>query len=137
MSIATHVIKVKGTFDEKIWNEKKLEEYVDLKIENEINESFDTDLELYNVSGNKIEIWILLFGYPSEVKNEVIDKWINDHIVEEGLKVESFEFEKLVDITKKEWKHRPFIYIPTRFKGLKMKKTMGKLEEIKKGEMKI
>lgn len=43
------------------------------------------------------------------MNNIIIDKWIKNHIKEEGLKVDSFEFEKLVDITEEEWRCRPFI----------------------------
>lgn len=125
MSIATHIVKVKGTFDEKLWNEKKIEDYVDYKIENDIDETFNTDLELFNITGNNIEIWVFIFAFPSEVDNGIIDKWIKDHIIDEGLKVESFEFEKLVDITEEKWKYRPYIKIPTRYKGIKMKKKIG------------
>ena len=128
MPVATHIIKLKGTFDEKIWDEKKIEDYVDYKIENEIDETFSTDLELYNITGNKIEIWVFIFAYPSEVSDKIIDKWIKDHIKENGLKVDSFEFRKLVDITEEEWKYRPFIKIPMRYKGIKMKKVVGKLQ---------
>jgi hypothetical protein len=134
MSVATHIVKIKGTFDEKIWDERKLEEYVDFKIENEINETFNTDLDLYDIVGNHIEIWVLIFGYPSEVDDYAIDKWIRDHITEDGLKVDSFEFKKLVDLTEKYWRYEPFITIPIRYKCMKMKKTMGKLKEIEKGE---
>ena len=128
MPIATHVIKVKGTFDEKIWNEKKIEDYVDYKIENDIDETFSTDLELYSITDNNIEIWVLIFAYPSEVSNDIVDKWIKNHIKEEGLKVDSFTFEVLVDMTE-ELRYIRSIQIPTRFKGLKMKKTIGKLGE--------
>lgn len=129
MPVATHLVKIKGSFDEKIWNKKKIEDYVDYKIENEMDETFSTDLELYDIIDNNIEIWVLMFAYPSEVDNRIIDKWIKDHIKEEGLKVDSFEFEMLVDVTKFGWKHRPSIQIPMRYKGLKMKKTVGKLRE--------
>lgn len=126
MSIATHIIKIKGTFDEKLWNEKKIEDYVDHKIENEIDETFNIDIELFKITGNNIEIWVFIFAFPSEVDNGIIDKWIKDHIKEEGLKVESFEFEKLVDITVDLLRQGPFINIPTRFKGIKMKKIIEK-----------
>ena len=119
MPVATHIIKLKGAFDEKIWGEKKIEDYVDYKIENEIDETFSTDLELYNITGNNIEVWVFIFAYPS---------WIKDHIKEEGLKVDSFEVKKFVDITEEEWKYRPFIKIPMRYKGIKMKKVVGKLQ---------
>jgi hypothetical protein len=127
MSIATHVIKIKGTFDETIWNEKKLEYYIDHKIESEIDETFNTDLELYDVTCNKIEIWVLIFAFPSEVSDDIIGKWIKNHIREDGLKVNSFEFEKLVDITEEVCKCGPFIHIPMRYKGIKIRKTVGKL----------
>ncbi len=127
MSIATHIVKIKGTFDEKLWNEKKIEDYVDYKIENEIDETFNTDLELINITDNNIEIWVFIFAFPSEVDNRIIDKWIKDHIKEEGLKVESFEFKQLVDITVDLLKQKSFINIPMRFKGIKSKKTLGKI----------
>ena len=90
--------------------------------------TFSTDLELYNITGNKIEIWVFIFAYPSEVSDKIIDKWIKDHIKENGLKVDSFEFRKLVDITEEEWKYRPFIKIPMSYKGTTMKKVEGKLQ---------
>ncbi len=129
MSVATHIIKIKGTFDKKIWNEKKIENYIFYKIENDIDETFNTDLELCNIIGNNVEVWIFIFAFPSEVDNGIIDKWIKDHIKEEGLKVESFEFEKLVDVTKDLSRQRPFINIPKRYKGIKTKKIIGKIGE--------
>lgn len=112
MVIATHIIKIRGMFEENIWNdEKKIKEYVKNKIKNEIDDSFHADLELFNINGNKIEVWVYISALSSEVTNDIIDKWIKDHIKDEGISVNDFEFEKIFDMTdKKSWKNM-IIYI--------------------------
>jgi len=55
MVIATHLIKIKGDFDVQKWTEKKLEEYVKQKIK-EIDPSFHTDLELFQIQDSNIEV---------------------------------------------------------------------------------
>jgi hypothetical protein len=132
MSIATHVIKIKGSFDKTLWKEKELEQYVVLKIENQIQESFNADLDLLEIKDDKIEIWVLIFAYPSEVKKDIISKWICDNIIEKGLKVDNFTFEVLVNLTERDWRYNPFVTIPMRYKGMKMEINMGKLKEINK-----
>lgn len=119
MPIATHIVKVRGTFDEKIWNEKKLNNYVDNKIKNDIDKSFNTDLELFRIDpGNKIEVWVLIFAFPSEVSMGIIDRWIKNNIKEEGLNVDNFEFRILFDMideNEEDRRHIHIIDIPTRY----------------------
>lgn len=115
MSVATHLVKVRGTFDEKIWNEKKLRDYVGNKIKNSIDKTFNTDLELFDIDGNNIEVWVLIFAFPSEVGMTIIDKWIKGNIIEDGLNVDSFEFRILFDMTKDDEENRRYIMIPTRY----------------------
>lgn len=111
MTIATHVIKIRGIFDENIWKEDELKNYVASKIKKEIYHTFHADLELFQVDGDKIEIWIYISAYPSEVTNNIIGKWIVDHIKEEGITANDFEFEMIVDITKKD-ENKFFVLIP-------------------------
>lgn len=119
MVVATHVIKVRGTFDRDIWNEDKLRKYVRRKIICDMDDSFHTHLELFKIDrdngdGNKgrVYVWVYIYALPSEVDRKVIKKWIDEHIIEEGLAVEEFEFNMMVDTTKNGWKERSFINMP-------------------------
>lgn len=113
MVIATHIIKIKGTLNKNIWkDEKKIDEYIKDKIKNDIDPSFHTDLELLKINGNKIDVWVYIHAFPSEVTNDIIDKWIQDHIKDEGISVNDFEFKKIFDMTdEKSWKNT-YIRIP-------------------------
>lgn len=117
MVVATHIVKVRGTFDINIWNEDKLRKYVRKKIICEIDDSFHTYLELFKIGDDndrdKVDIWVYLYALPSEIDRKTIEKWIDDHIKEEGLTVEEFEFSMMVDTTENGWKQRPFINIPS------------------------
>lgn len=53
MVYATHLIKVKGTFNPKRWTKEKLREYVDNKIK-EIRSFYHPDLELFKVKDDTI-----------------------------------------------------------------------------------
>lgn len=110
MTIGTHIIKIRGTFDENIWKEDELKNYVESKIKKEIYPTFHTDLELFKVDGDKVAVWAYVSAYPSEVTSNIIGKWIVDHIKEEGITVNDFEFEMIVDVTKKDDKF--FVLIP-------------------------
>lgn len=124
MVVATHVVKVKGTFDRNIWNYDKLRKYVRRKIIRDMDDSFHTHFELLKVDGDdkndrnnddnkgNVEVWVYVYALPSEVDREAIEKWIDDHINEEGLAVEEFEFDMMTDTTKDGWKDRPFINMP-------------------------
>ena len=100
MVIATHIIKIRGTFDENIWKGKNaLKDYTKNKIKSEIDPSFHADLELFKIDGNKIDVWVYIHAFPSEVKRGIIEKWIQGHIVEEGITVNDFEFEIVINLT--------------------------------------
>jgi hypothetical protein len=111
MVIATHIIKIKGSLD--TWNdEKKIQEYVEDKINNEIDTSFHTYLELLKITGNRIDIWVYIHAFPSEVTNDIIKKWIREHIKDEGISLD-FEFEMIFDLTDKNcWKNTHIMRIP-------------------------
>lgn len=119
MVVATHVMKVRGTFGRNIWNEEKLKKYVRRKIICEIDDSFHTHLELFKIDNDddggdkgRVDVWVYLYALPSEVDRKAIEKWIDEHIIEEGLVVEEFEFNMMTDTTKNGWKDRPFINMP-------------------------
>ena len=94
MTVATHLIKVKGIFDDKKWTEKQLENFVNDKINNEIESIYHPDLELFQINDKIIEVWIYVHALLSEVSEEIIRRWIKDHIKEEGLTVENLAIEK-------------------------------------------
>ncbi len=108
MRIATHLIKIKGTFDNK-WKEKELRDYVKDKIK-EIESFYHTDLELFKVDDNKIEVWVYIHALPSEAKRNIIDKWLKDHIKEEGITIIYFDIEEKFNLCYP--KNDPFILIP-------------------------
>jgi thymidylate synthase len=94
MTIATHLIKINGKFDKNIWTEDKLENYVRSKIEDDIKSFYHTDLELFGIDDEIINVWVFVSALPSEVSRDIVGKWLNDHIKEEGIVVTSFEIEE-------------------------------------------
>lgn len=107
MSVATHLVKVKGTFDQEKWTEEMLKDYVrkKIRVKETINEgedgiyiTFHPDLELFQVEKNTIKVWVFVTGFPSEVTNEIVGKWLSDNIKENGLKVESFEIKEMAKL---------------------------------------
>ena len=98
MVIATHLIKIKGDFDVQKWTEKKLEEYVKQKIK-EIDPSFHTDLELFQIQDSNIEVWVYISAFPSEVSDKIVGDWIKAHLKEEGIETKEFEIEVIFNIT--------------------------------------
>jgi hypothetical protein len=99
MVLATHLIKVKGTFDPCKWTEEKLREFVKQKIL-KLDPSFHTRVELFQIQGNDIDVWIHIFGYPSEVSEFIIAVWIGAYLKEDGIEVKKFKFKLLWDATK-------------------------------------
>ena len=93
MTIATHIIKVKGTFDGKIWDEEKLRSYVDEKFL-EIDANFKPDLELFRVNSNEVNVWlfIALMANPETIK-KMAEDWVKNHTTEKGLNVTLIEVE--------------------------------------------
>ncbi len=94
MHIATHLIKIKGTFDSS-WDEKKLRAYVDLKIKTEIEDVLHPSLELFEAKDGSVDVWIFITALPSEATYRVVEKWIKDHIKEEGLSITEFTVEMI------------------------------------------
>ena len=100
MPIATHLIKIKGTFDKNIWGydvellNEILKEFVKTKIKLEIDSYYHADLELFKLDDNKINVWVFINALPSNVSKYIIGKWLEDHINEEGIKVTDFEIEE-------------------------------------------
>lgn len=100
MIIATHLIKIKGTFDKNIWGHEEemlnetLKEYVKTKIKFEIDNCYHADLELFKITDNKIEIWVFIKAIQSCLPKDIIEKWLNDHINEEGIMATDFEIEE-------------------------------------------
>lgn len=91
MSVATHVIKIKGEFDESNWNEEKLKELVKAKFK-EISEFWCPDLELFKIDGNKIDVWVFIESFNSEIES-LADKWLKYHILEKegGITIKNVE----------------------------------------------
>lgn len=98
MHIATHIIKIKGKIDKNIWTEDKLDKYVRSKIDGDITSFYHADLELFGIEDNIINVWVFVSALPSEVSRDIVDKWLNDHIKEDGINVTSFEIEELFDL---------------------------------------
>ena len=99
MSVATHVIKIKGEFDLGKWNEEKLKELVRTKIKKEIDKFYCTDLELFRIEekeGNGIiDVWVFIefVGADISTVKTNAEKWLKDHIIEkeEGITIKDFE----------------------------------------------
>lgn len=95
MAIATHLIKIKGTFDDKIWTDEKLRNFVDDKIKCEIEGIYHSDLELFQIKDRSIEVWVYISdSTPLKILEKNVRCWLKDHIKEEGLTVDNLEIEK-------------------------------------------
>ncbi len=97
MHIATHIIKIKGTFDSS-WDEKKLRAYVDLKIKNEIEDVLHPSLDLFEAKDGIVDVWVFITALPSEARYKVVEKWIKDHIKEDGLSVTESNVEMIFNM---------------------------------------
>jgi thymidylate synthase len=98
MHVATHLIKIKGNFDKNIWTEDKLDKYVRSKISGDITNFYRADLELFGIEDEVVNVWVFVSALPSEVSKDIIDKWLKNHINEEGITVTGFEIEELFDL---------------------------------------
>ena len=94
MHIVTHIIKIKGSYDSS-WDKKILRAYVDLKIKNEIDDVLHPSLELFKVNDGIVDVWLFITALPSEATYKVVEKWIKDHIKENGLSVTEFNVEMI------------------------------------------
>ena len=100
MAIATHLVKIKGSFD-KGWNEKKLRNYIDEKINEEILSYFHANLELFKIDkNNTIQVWVYLQAFPREVTEEIIRSWFSNHIKEKGIEIKSLEIKEMINLIK-------------------------------------
>ena len=96
MVVATHLIKIKGIFRDGKKREKEIKDYVLKKINNEIDSIFHPDLELFHVDDDSTtDIWVYVSSLSYDVNEDMVKKWLNDHIKEEGIEIKSFEIEKL------------------------------------------
>lgn len=95
MVFATHLIKIKGTFDDNKWTNEQLKNFVGDKIRNEIESIYCPDLELFSTKDGIIEVWIYISTLLSDVSEKIIGDWTKNHIKEDGLTVENFEIEKI------------------------------------------
>jgi phenylacetate-coenzyme A ligase PaaK-like adenylate-forming protein len=91
MAIATHLIKIKGYTNMEKWTKEKIKEYIKKKMKNEIESFYHPDLELLNIKDNDIEVWAYISALPSEAKEDVIEKWLNNHIKEDDFIIKDFE----------------------------------------------
>ncbi|MEA2097959.1 MAG: hypothetical protein U9P70_02700 [Patescibacteria group bacterium] len=94
MAFATHLIKIKGSFDVQKWTKEKLRKYIDEKISTEIYSFYHAEIELFQIKKNNIEIWVYISAFPSEATNRIIEKWIEDHIKEDGIETKEFKVEE-------------------------------------------
>jgi hypothetical protein len=95
MTIATHLIKIKGTLDNKRWTEEQLRCLVRDKIKDDIESIYHPDLELFQVKDRSIEVWVYISdSVPLELLEKNVRDWLKNHIKEEGLTVDNIEIEK-------------------------------------------
>ncbi|MFA6097888.1 MAG: hypothetical protein WC788_09795 [Candidatus Paceibacterota bacterium] len=93
MIFATHIIKIHGAINQFIWPEKKLRNYVDKKVKNDIFVTFHARLKSFRLEEEKVEVRVYLSALPSEVTAKVVDEWLKDNTIRRGLGVENFEIE--------------------------------------------
>lgn len=98
MAIATHLIKIKGSLDKEKRTEENIKNYIDKKLEDEIESFYHADLELFRVNDNDVEVWVYLSALPSEATECVIRKWLNDHIKEDGVALKDFEIVEVANL---------------------------------------
>lgn len=95
MTIATHLIKIKGTVKDGKKREDEIKKYVKDKIHNEIDSIFHPDLELFRIDDdNNVDVWVYVCGLVGSIKY-IVEKWLKNHITEEGIDVKNFDIEEL------------------------------------------
>lgn len=99
MHVATHLIKIKGKIDKNIWTKEKLKNYILSKIRSDILSFYHTDLELFEIDDEVVNVWVYISTLPSKVSKDIICNWLNFYIKEDGIDVTSFEIEKIFDLT--------------------------------------
>jgi len=89
MPFATHLIKVRGEFSPE-WTEERLEEYVNRKIKEEIDDYFSTQIELFEINNNIIDVWVFISALiKTDQIKEMVDRWLREHVKEEGLTIKN------------------------------------------------
>jgi hypothetical protein len=95
MVFATHLIKVKGIFDDNKWTEEQLRCLVCDKIKDDIESIYHPDLELFQIKDRSIEVWAYISDFaPLELLEKNVRDWLKNHIKEDGLTVENIEIQK-------------------------------------------
>lgn len=95
MVIATHLIKVKGIVRDEKKREKEIKAYVLEKINNEIEGMFHADLELFHIDDDgTTDVWVYASGLRGSI-DYTVERWLKNHIKEEGIDVKDFEIEEL------------------------------------------
>ncbi len=105
MRPATHLIKISGTYDESKWNDITLKEYVKRKIQSEIEDVLHPSLELFKAENGDVNVWVYIRALPSEATQPTIQKWLEDHIKEEGVTVKGF----MIEIVSVWWERQTWI----------------------------
>ncbi|MFO7966493.1 MAG: hypothetical protein R6U44_02720 [Archaeoglobaceae archaeon] len=96
MSLATHLIKVKGEFSSE-WTEEKLKEYIDRKINVEIDDYYSAQIELLDIRDSTIEVWVFVSALMGTAYlKEMVDKWLQGHVGDEGITVKSSEIVEIL-----------------------------------------
>src|SRR3990167_9531771 len=78
MTVGTHLIKIKGTFDKKIWGYEDewvneiFKEYIKTKIKNEIDSHYNPNLEFVRIDDNKIAVWIYIKALSINISRDII-----------------------------------------------------------------
>ncbi len=98
MAIATHLIKIKGSLDIEKWTEEKIKKYIDKKIKDETESYYHASMELLRVKDNDVEVWVYISALPSEATEDIIKKWLKDHIRKDGVTVKDFEVVEVANL---------------------------------------
>lgn len=104
MRPATHLIKINGTYNESKWNEVTLKEYVRKKIQDEIEDVLHPELELFQAENGDVNVWMYIRALPSEATHPIVEKWLENHIKEEGITVKGF----MIEIISVWWERNDF-----------------------------
>ncbi len=95
MKFATHLIKIEASLGQE-WRDK-IEEYVKRKIE-EVEDYYSADIEYLEVKDKIVEVCVFVSAlFESNFLKELVEKWIENHIREEGIEVINFEIREILN----------------------------------------
>lgn len=57
-----------------------------------------SSLDLFEAKDGNVDIWVFITGLPSEASYKVVERWIKDHIKEDGLSVTEFTVEMIFNM---------------------------------------